>query len=279
MHRQTCHLCCTPDNVRQFSTVPAAAAPLSDMYEDMNGIMMKGVKISGRPLCLDMQATTPVDPLVTDAMLPYYMSRFGARTQVAALINASPREIIFTSGAIESNNISQEGFDVTYLPVESDGIMDLEKLRAAIRPDTGLVSVNAANNEIGVIQPIEEIGRICKEHNIPFHTHAAQAFEDRRCGGEWKHGEETCRESELVICICGGGESTNGIQEVAVSSGSECTSASLEPSYVLRALRLDEDMAHTSLRFGIGRFTTEAERDGVVELTVQQVVEGDESSL
>jgi cysteine desulfurase len=189
---------------------------------------MKGVRISGRPLYLDMQATSPVDPRVLDAMLPYYVSRYGnphsrthlygwesenavetARSQIAAIIKASPKEIVFTSGATESNNISvkgvmhfykdkkrhvittqtehkcvldscrhlqQEGFDVTYLPVGTDGIIDLHALRSAIRPDTGLVSVMAVNNEIGVIQPMEEIGSICKEFNVPFHTDAAQAL-------------------------------------------------------------------------------------------------------
>ncbi|XP_010545194.1 PREDICTED: cysteine desulfurase, mitochondrial-like, partial [Tarenaya hassleriana] len=207
--------------LRRLSTVP-------DAYNDDSTIVMKGVRIHGRPLYLDMQATSPVDPRVLDAMLPYFLSRYGnphsrthlygwesenaveaARGQVAALIGASPKEIIYTSGATESNNISvkgvmhfyrdkkkhvittqtehkcvldscrhlqQEGFEVTYLPVKSDGLIDLDKLREAIRPDTGLVSIMAVNNEIGVIQPMEEIGKICKEHNVPFHTDAAQAI-------------------------------------------------------------------------------------------------------
>ncbi|KAJ0040976.1 hypothetical protein Pint_27819 [Pistacia integerrima] len=162
-----------------------------------------------------MQATTPVDPRVLET----------ARSQISDLIGASPKEIIFTSGATESNNLQQEGFEITYLPVGSDGLVNLDELRAAIRPDTGLISVMAVNNEIGVIQPMEEIG-----------------------------------ESLLM-----------GLKEVAVSSGSACTSASLEPSYVLRALGVDEDMAHTSIRFGLGRFTTEAEVDRAVDLTVKQV--------
>ncbi|CAI0430630.1 unnamed protein product [Linum tenue] len=217
--------------LRGFSTSAAAtaSATATEPYEDPTGeIRMKGVKISARPLYLDMQATSPVDPRVLDAMLPYYIGRYGnphsrthvygweseqavetARSQVAELIGASPKEIIFTSGATESNNISvkgvmkfykekkrhvittqtehkcvldscrhlqQEGFDITYLPVGADGLVDLEKLRAAIRPDTGLVSVMAVNNEIGVIQPMEEIGQICKEFKIPFHTDAAQAL-------------------------------------------------------------------------------------------------------
>jgi cysteine desulfurase len=382
---------------------------------------MKGVKISGRPLYLDMQATSPVDPRVLDAMLPYYLSQYGnphsrthlygwesdaavehARSQVAALSNASPKEIVFTSGATESNNISvkgvmhfykekkrhvittqtehkcvldscrhlqQEGFDVTYLPVNSDGIIDLDTFRSAIRPDTGLVSVMTVNNEIGVIQPMEEIGRICRERNIPFHTDAAQAVgkipidvekmnvslmsisahkiygpkgvgalymrrrprirvEPQMSGGGQERGirsgtvptplvvgmgaacevamkemeydeKRICKLKERLLSrirarldgvVVNGSEERRyagnlnlsfayvegesllmGLKEVAVSSGSACTSASLEPSYVLRALGVDEDMAHTSIRFGIGRFTTEEEVDRAVELTVRQV--------
>ncbi|KAL9261596.1 Cysteine desulfurase, mitochondrial-like protein [Drosera capensis] len=410
-----------------FSTAAAAVEPSNQEFiDDGDAISMKGVKIVGRPLYLDMQATTPVDPRVLDAMLPYYLSRFGnphsrthlygwesenaveaARAQVAALVNASPREIIFTSGATESNNISvkgvmhfykdtkrhvitvqtehkcvldscrhlqQEGFDVTYLPVEPDGLVDLEKLKAAIRPDTGLISVMAVNNEIGVIQPLEEIGKICEEKGIWFHSDAAQALgkipidvekmnltlmslsghkiygpkgvgalymrrrgrpgrprirvEPQMNGGgqergirsgtvptplvvgfgaacelamkEMEYDDKRIRalhdrllngiRSRLDNVIVNGsmekrypgnvnisfayveGESLlMGLKQVAVSSGSACTSASLEPSYVLRALGVDEDMAHTSIRFGIGRFTTEAEIDRAIELTVKQV--------
>lgn len=368
-----------------------------------------------------MQATSPVDPRVLDAMLPFYLSRFGnphsrthlygwesdeaveiARAQVAQLINASPKEIVFTSGATESNNISvkgamhfykekkkhvittqtehkcvldscrhlqQEGFDVTYMPVGSDGLVDVDKLREAIREDTGLVSVMAVNNEIGVIQPMEEIGAVCKEFKIPFHTDAAQALgkidvdvdkwnvslmslsghkiygpkgvgalymrrrprirvEPQMNGGgqergirsgtvptplvvgmgaacelamkEMKYDEKRISmlqermlngiRSKLDGVVVNGSEERRyvgnlnlsfayvegesllmGLKEVAVSSGSACTSASLEPSYVLRALGVDEDMAHTSIRFGIGRFTTEDEIDRAVELTVKQV--------
>ncbi|KAJ6288174.1 hypothetical protein OIU76_024207 [Salix suchowensis] len=198
---------------RRFST--AAAEAVAPASEPEDSLTIKGVKISARPLYLDMQATSPVDPRVLDAMLPYYLARYGnphsrthlygwesdqavetARSQVADLIGASPKEIVFTSGATESNNISvkgvmkfykekkkhvvttqtehkcvldscrhlqQEGFDVTYLPVGNDGIVDLEKLKGSIRRDTGLVSVMAVNNEIGVIQPMEEIGKICKD--------------------------------------------------------------------------------------------------------------------
>ncbi|KAK8717404.1 hypothetical protein V6N13_044674 [Hibiscus sabdariffa] len=405
--------------IRRFSTAAAVASPTG--YEEPTGVTMKGVKISGRPLYLDMQATTPVDPRVLDSMLPFYLSRYGnphsrthlygwesetavetARAQVAALIGASPKEIVFTSGATESNNISvkgvmhfykekkrhvittqtehkcvldscrhlqQEGFEVTYLPVGSDGLIDLDRLRKEIRPDTGLVSIMAVNNEIGVVQPLEEIGKICKEFNVPFHTDAAQALgkikvdvekwnvslmslsghkiygpkgvgalymrrrprirvEPQMNGGGQERGirsgtvptplvvgmgaacELAMKEMEydekrikglqerllngirekidgvvvngsmdrryvgnlnLSFAYVEGESLLMGLKEVAVSSGSACTSASLEPSYVLRALGVDEDMAHTSIRFGIGRFTTEEEIDKAVELTVKQV--------
>ncbi|KAJ6823509.1 putative cysteine desulfurase, mitochondrial [Iris pallida] len=402
--------------LRLLSTASAAAVGPSD---DL--ISMKGVKISGRPLYLDMQATTPVDPRVLDSMLPFYLHRFGnphsrthlfgwesdaaverARSQVASIIAANPKEIFFTSGATESNNISvkgvmhfyrdkkrhvvttqtehkcvldscrhlqQEGFDITYLPVKPDGLIDLEQLAASIRPDTGLVSVMAVNNEIGVIQPLEEIGRICRDKGVPFHTDAAQAVgkihidvekmgiglmsisghkiygpkgvgalylrrrprirvEPQMSGGgqergirsgtvptplavglgaaceiaqkemEYDNRRISALQDRLLNGICSRidgvvvngsvehryagnlnlsfayveGESLlMGLKEVAVSSGSACTSASLEPSYVLRALGVEEDMAHTSIRFGIGRFTTEEEIDRAVELTVRQV--------
>ncbi|XP_068329639.1 cysteine desulfurase, mitochondrial-like [Pyrus communis] len=405
------------DFVRTLST----AAAVAETYDDPDGVSMKGVKISGRPLYLDMQATSPVDPRVVDAMLPYYLTRYGnphsrthmygwesdsavetARAQVADLIGASPKEIVFTSGATECNNISvkgvmhfykdkkrhvittqtehkcvldscrhlqQEGYDVTYLPVKTDGLIDLDELRSSIRPDTGLVSVMAVNNEIGVIQPMEEIGEICKQFKIPFHTDAAQALgkipidvdkwnvslmslsghkvygpkgvgalymrrrprirvEPQMNGGgqergirsgtvptplvvgfgaaceiakkEMEYDEKRVRalqdrmlkgiRKNLDMVVVNGSEERRypgnlnlsfayvegesllmGLKEVAVSSGSACTSASLEPSYVLRALGVDEDMAHTSIRFGIGRFTTEEEIDRAVQLTVQQV--------
>ncbi|KAL6227564.1 hypothetical protein ACLB2K_001521 [Fragaria x ananassa] len=404
-----------------FRPLSTAAAAAAEVYDDPAGVSMKGVKISGRPLYLDMQATSPVDPRVVDAMLPYYLTRYGnphsrthmygwesdsavetARAQVADLIGASPKEIVFTSGATECNNISvkgvmhfyrdkkrhvittqtehkcvldscrhlqQEGFEITYLLVKPDGLIDLDQLRAAIRPDTGLVSVMAVNNEIGVIQPMEEIGEICKEFKIPFHTDAAQALgkipievdkwnvslmslsghkvygpkgigalymrrrprirvEPQMNGGGQERGirsgtvptplavgmgaacEIAKKEMEydqkrisylqermlkgikeqldevvvngsverrypgnlnLSFAYVEGESLLMGLKEVAVSSGSACTSASLEPSYVLRALGVDEDMAHTSIRFGIGRFTTEEEIDRAVKLTVEQV--------
>src|SRR5262245_60148587 len=181
-----------------------------------------------KPLYLDYQATTPMDPRVLEAMMPYFTEKFGnphsrshafgweaeeavekAREQVAKLINADPREIVFTSGATESNNLAiagvarfykdkknhivtlvtehkcvldtcrhleQEGFDVTYLPVEQNGLVDLEKLKAAITPKTAIVSIMGANNEIGVIQPLAEIGAICRERGVFFHTDCAQAY-------------------------------------------------------------------------------------------------------
>ncbi|XWS29654.1 hypothetical protein CRYUN_Cryun24cG0048200 [Craigia yunnanensis] len=173
---------------------------------------MKGVKIAGRPLYLDMQATSPVDPRVLDSTLPFYLSRYGnphsrthlygwesetavetARAQFAALIGASPKEIVFTSGATESNNISIKGVMHFYKDKKRHVIMTQRstnafwilagifnrkalRLRKEIRPYTGLVSVMAVNNEIGVVQPVEEIGKICKEFNVPFHTDAAQAL-------------------------------------------------------------------------------------------------------
>jgi cysteine desulfurase len=182
-----------------------------------------------RPIYLDMQSTTPLDPRVLDAMLPFYTGLYGnphsrthaygwetdkavedARTHIADLIGADPKEIIFTSGATESNNMSikgvarffgrsgkkkhiitsqtehkcvldscrhlqDDGFDITYLPVQSNGLIDMEEFKAAIRPDTALVSIMAVNNEIGVIQPLHEIGKICRDKKIFFHTDGAQA--------------------------------------------------------------------------------------------------------
>ncbi|KAK3744471.1 hypothetical protein QZH41_012901, partial [Actinostola sp. cb2023] len=186
-----------------------------------------GVEASGRPLYLDQQATTPMDPRVIDAMMPYTVSYYGnphsrthaygweseravekAREQVADLIGADPKEIIFTSGATESNNIAVkgvgrfykknkrhlittqtdhkcvldscrslegEGFKVTYLKVNTNGLIDLQELEASIRPDTSLVSIMTVNNEIGVIQPVKEIGELCRKNKVFFHTDAAQA--------------------------------------------------------------------------------------------------------
>ena len=373
------------------------------------------------PIYLDYQATTPTDPRVVDAMLPYFTEKFGnphsrshsfgwvaeeaaekARGQVASLINASSKEIIFTSGATESNNtaikgaahfygdkkkhiitvvtehkcvldacrhLEQEGFNITYLPVQTNGILDLNALEEAITDDTFLVSVMAINNEIGVIQPIKDIGAICRKHGVFFHTDAAQAFgkipldvEDmnidlmsisgHKIYGPKGIGALYVRRKprvRLVPLINGGGQERglrsgtlptplvvglgeaariaseemdkdyahvsalatrfydaivgsipdiylNGdteqrypanlnlsfayiegesmlmaIKDLAVSSGSACTSASLEPSYVLRALGVDVELAHTSIRFGFGRFTTEAEVDYAIQVVKDNV--------
>ncbi|XP_042622291.1 cysteine desulfurase, mitochondrial-like [Cyprinus carpio] len=374
-----------------------------------------------RPLYMDFQATTPMDPRVLDAMLPYQVNYYGnphsrthaygwesesamekARKQVADLIGADPREIVFTSGATESNNMSikgvarfykakkkhivttqtehkcvldscrimeAEGFDVTYLPVKNNGLIDLKQLEETIRPDTSLVSIMTVNNEIGVKQPIKEIGHLCRSKNVFFHTDAAQAvgkipinvndwkvdlmsisghklygpkgigalylrrrprirIEPLQSGGgqerglrsgtvptplavglgaaceiaqqelEYDHKHVTVLANRLVQKIMAAipdvvlngdpdqrypgcinlsfayveGESLlMALKDVALSSGSACTSASLEPSYVLRAIGTDEDLAHSSIRFGIGRFTTEDEVDYTVEKCVQQV--------
>lgn len=373
------------------------------------------------PVYMDYQATTPMDPRVLAKMMPYFTEKFGnphsrshaygweteeavtiARGQIASLINTSEKEIIFTSGATESNNIAikgvarfykdrknhiitvvtehkcvldscrqleQEGFEVTYLPVQHNGILDLDVLRAAIKDSTVLVSVMAVNNEIGVIQPIAEIGRICREKGVFFHCDAAQGYgkipldvesmniDLMSISGHKIYGpkgigalyvrrrprvrleaiisgggqERGMRSGTLPTPLCVGlGEAAaiakaemgsdnehvrrlsdrflkeimesipdvflNGdrerrypgninlsfayiegesmimaIKDLAVSSGSACTSASLEPSYVLRALGLNEEMAHTSIRFGIGRFTTEEEMDFAINLVKNSI--------
>lgn len=370
---------------------------------------------------LDYQATTPVDPRVVDEMLPFFTEKFGnahsrshsfgweaeeaveiARAQVARLINANPKEIVFTSGATESNNMAikgfahfyaakkrhiitvvtehkcvldacrhleEEGFKVTYLPVNTNGIIDLEQLKLAITPETGLVSVMGVNNEIGVIQPLAEIGKICREHGVFFHSDCAQAFgkiplDVREMnidlmsisghkiygpkgigalyvsrkprvrlepiingGGQERGFRSGTLPTPLVVALGKAAELAriemekdyqhvkylsdkfynaivekipdvylNGdkilrypgnlnisfayvegesliiaIKELAVSSGSACTSSSLEPSYVLRAMGVDEDLAHTSIRFGIGRFTTEAEIDTAIDIVSKNI--------
>lgn len=374
-----------------------------------------------RPIYLDYQATTPCDPRVVEAMLPYFTQKFGnphsrnhmygweaeeavekARAQIGAIIGASDKEIIFTSGATESNNLAikgvaqfykekknhivtvvtehkcvldtcrhleLDGFEVTYLPVQKDGLVDLEQLAGAIKDTTVLVSVMAVNNEIGVIQPMAEIGTICRSKGVFFHTDCAQAvgkipldveamkIDLMSISGHKIYGpkgvgalyvrrkprvrvvaqingggqERGMRSGTLATPLCVGlGEACriaqeemgdeakrltalrerfyqkvmaglpevylNGhhenripgnlnlsfafvegeglmmaVKELAVSSGSACTSASLEPSYVLRALGLDAEMAHTSLRIGIGRFTTEAELDFAADLLIERV--------
>lgn len=363
---------------------------------------------------LDYQATTPCDPRVLEKMLPFFIKVFGnphsrnhsygweaeqaveiAREQVANLINADPREVIFTSGATESNNIAikgiadfykdkknhiitcvtehkcvldscrhleERGFKVTYLPVKSNGLVDLDLLKNSMTDKTILVSIMMVNNEIGVVQPIAEIGKICREHNVYFHTDAAQAagkididveamnidllsisghkiYGPKGIGALYVRRKPRVRLNALIngggqergirsgtlptplcvglgeACAIAKTEMTNenikikklydrlykglhdnlseiyvngdqtkripgnlnisfayvegeglmmGIKDLAVSSGSACTSASLEPSYVLRAIGVEEDLAHTSLRLGIGRFTTEAEIDQAI---------------
>jgi len=367
------------------------------------------------PIYLDHHATTPVDPRVFDAMLPFFREHFGnaasrnhsfgwvaeeavenARAQVARLINASAKEIIFTSGATEANNLAikgvadayrekgnhiitqatehkavldtckrleNAGFNVTYLPVSRDGRIRLDELTRVITPKTILISIMYANNEIGVVQPIAEIGRIAKDKKILFHVDAVQAIgkipvdvqaagidllaitahklygpkgagalyvrrrdprvqfaaqldggghergmrsgtlnvpgivglgkacelcqkemaaESTRLRGlrdRLQHGLETKLDGvsangsmehrlphSLNMSFAGvDGESLMmGINDIAVSSGSACTSANLEASYVLRALGVSEDLAHSSIRFGLGRFNTEEEVDYVV---------------
>jgi cysteine desulfurase len=373
------------------------------------------------PIYLDYQSTTPTDPRVVEAMIPYFTEKFGnphsrshaygweseeaveiARKQIADLINADPKEIIFTSGATESNNMAikgvakfygdkkrhiitvatehkcvldacrhleQEGFKVTYLPVQTNGLIDLELLKNSINDDTMLVSVMAINNEIGVIQPIEEIGKICREKGVFFHTDAAQAFgkipidvkkqnidlmsisghkiygpkgigaiyisrkprvrlESLINGGGQERGfrsgtlptplvvglgkaaelanKEMQKDFEHIRYLSNKFYSTlkanipniflNGdeskrypgnlnisfayvegesliiaIKDLAVSSGSACTSASLEPSYVLRSIGVDEDLAHTSIRFGFGRFSTEEEIEYATKCIIENI--------
>jgi len=374
------------------------------------------------PIYLDNHATTPVDPRVLDAMLPYFTENFGnaasrnhefgwvaeqavdkARKQIADLIGATAREIIFTSGATESDNLAikgiaemyaekgnhiitaatehkavldtckkleKNGCRVTYLPVKGDGLIDLDMLRESITDKTILVTIMYANNEIGVVQPVAEIGKICRERGVIFHTDAVQAIGKipvdvnkdnidmlsisahklygpkgvgalyvrrknprvqltaQMDGGGHERGmrsgtlnvtgiiglgeacaiaqkempEETKRlqylrdklrarlEAELDEVYVNGswehrlphslnmsfayveGESLlMGINDVAVSSGSACTSATLEPSYVLKALGLGDDIAHSSIRFGIGRFNTEEQIDYVADKLIHVV--------
>jgi cysteine desulfurase len=372
------------------------------------------------PIYLDYSATTPVDPRVAEKMIPYLTELFGnpasrshsfgwvaeeavenAREEVAKLVGADSKEIIWTSGATESNNLAikgvaqfyktkgqhlitmktehkavldamreleRQGFSVTYLAPLESGLIDLEAFRAAIRPDTILASVMFVNNEIGVIQPIAEIGKICREHGIIFHVDAAQAtgkvainlqslpvdlmsfsahktygpkgigalyvqrkprirLEAQIHGGGHERGmrsgtlathqivamgeafriarEEMASENIRIaalrdrlwqglsvmeeVSVNGDmiqriphnlnvsfnyveGESLiMAIKDLAVSSGSACTSASLEPSYVLRALGRSDELAHSSIRFSIGRFTTEEEVDYTIALLKQKI--------
>jgi cysteine desulfurase len=373
------------------------------------------------PIYMDYSATTPVDTRVVEKMVPYLHQQFGnpasrshafgweseeaverAREEVAKLVNADPREIVWTSGATEGNNLAikgaahfysgkgrhiitvrtehkavldtcreleRQGFEVTYLDVREDGLVDLDVLKQSLRPDTILVSVMMVNNEIGVVQPVAQIGEICRAAGIVFHCDAVQAagkipvdlsvlkidlltvtahkvygpkgigalyvrrkprirLEAQIHGGGHERGmrsgtlpvplivgigkaceiartgmpEETARtftlrerlregimsklpesylnghpterlpgNANISFAYVEGEGLMMGIKDVSVSSGSACTSASLEPSYVLRALGVGDELAHSSIRFGIGRFNTEAEVDAVVDLVVREV--------
>lgn len=452
--------------MRQQTGLQPGAAPsaAADATLSPQAAILKQATVmdhGARPIYLDMQATTPVDPRVLDAMLPFLTGIFGnphsrthaygwesekavedARAQVAKLIGADPKEVIFTSGATESNNMSikgvarffgrsgkkkhiittqtehkcvldscrhlqDEGFEVTYLPVQPNGLIRIEELEAAIRPETALVSIMAVNNEIGVIQPLEEIGKLCRSRKVFFHTDAAQAvgkipvdvnkwnvdlmsisshklygpkgigacYVRRRprvrlepiiSGGGQERGlrsgtlaphlvagfGEACRIAYQDLDVCCDQNhmetsplsldllsldlsnylssivemlltralqydldhvrrlskrlldgllamehtSLNGdpdrhypgcvnvsfayvegesllmaLKDIALSSGSACTSASLEPSYVLHALGTSDETAHSSIRFGIGRFTTESEIDYVLKAVRERV--------
>ena len=384
-----------------------------------NGNAHASVKL---PIYMDNHATTPVDPRVVEAMLPYYTEHFGnaasrnhqfgweaeqavekARDQIAKLVGATSKEIIFTSGATESDNLAikgvaemyrekgnhiitaatehkavldtckrleKNGYRVTYLPVGDDGLINLDDLKRAIDDKTILVTIMYANNEIGVLQPVAEIGRICHEKGVLFHSDAVQAIgkvpvnvikdnidlmsitahklygpkgvgalyvrrknprvqitaqidggghergmrsgtlnvpnivglgkacelamnemeeESKRLAGLRDRLKKKLEDNLDEIHINGSmehrlpgnlnmsfvyveGESLlMGINDIAVSSGSACTSATLEPSYVLKALGLGDDVAHSSIRFGIGRFNTEEEVDYVTEKVVDVV--------
>ncbi len=373
-----------------------------------------------KPIYLDYSATTPIDPRVAEKMIPYITEHFGnpasrshsfgwtaekaveeAREEVAKLVNADPREIVWTSGATESNNLAikgashfystkgkhvltiatehkavidavreleREGFTATYLEPEPNGLVDIEKFKKAIRPDTVLASVMVVNNEIGVIQDIEALGNICRNEKVIFHVDAAQAtgkvdidleklpvdlmsfsahktygpkgigalyvrrkprirIEAQMHGGGHERGmrsgtlathqivgmgeafriarlemkSENERIRKLRDKLLQGLQSieevyVNGdlthriphnlnisfnyvegeslimaVKDIAVSSGSACTSASLEPSYVLRALGRSDELAHSSIRFSIGRFTTEADVDFTIQLLKDKI--------
>jgi cysteine desulfurase len=378
-----------------------------------------GIKL---PIYMDNHATTPMDPRVLEEMLPYFMEKFGnaasrnhpfgwsaeegvetARERVAKLVGATAKEIIFTSGATESDNLAikgvaemykekgshiitavtehkavldtckrleKNGYRVTYLPVQKNGLVDLEELKNAMTDKTILVTIMAANNEIGVLQPWREIGKLCRERGILFHTDGVQAVgkvpidvnkdnidlmsitahkiygpkgvgalyvrrKNPRVqisaiidGGGHERGmrsgtlnvpgivglgkacaiasEDMAKEAQYLsglrdrlkdsimsrldetyingsmehrlpgnlnisFAYVEGESLLMGINDIAVSSGSACTSATLEPSYVLKALGTGDDLAHSSIRFGIGRFNTEAEVDYVADRVVETV--------
>jgi cysteine desulfurase len=382
---------------------------------------LDAVRLMKIPIYMDYHATTPVDPRVLEAMLPYFREKFGnaaskshsfgwaaeegveeAREQVAGLIGASAREIVWTSGATESDNLAvkgvaqfhrakgkhlvtcatehkavldsmhaleRDGFEVTVLPVERDGRVDPGRVKAALRPDTTLVSIMHANNESGVIHPVEEIGRITRAAGVLFHCDAVQSIgripfdveavgadlvslsahkmygpkgvgalyvrrkprarlAPQMDGGGHERGHRSGtlnvpgivgfgkaaelaraeRDAEagrvlalrerlragieagldlvtlngslehrlpgnlnLSFAYVEGEALMMAIKDVAVSSGSACTSASLEPSYLLRAMGVPDDLAHSSIRFGLGRFNTEEEVDHVIGLVIAKV--------
>jgi cysteine desulfurase len=390
------------------------------MNAPLDKSLLDTLKAPHFPIYMDYSATTPIDPRVADKMIPYLREQFGnpasrshmygwnaeqaveeARGQVAALVNADPREIIWTSGATEGNNLAlkgaaqfyktkgkhiitvktehkavldtvreleRQGFEATYLQPQDNGLITIEQLAAALRPDTILVSVMLVNNEIGVIHPIDEIGELCRSKGIIFHCDAAQAtgkvhidlektkvdlmtftahktygpkgigalyvrrkprvrIEAQMHGGGHERGlrsgtlpthqivgmgeafrlaklemdEEIVRIKGLRERLAAGlmgmeevyingdlehrvphnlnvsfnyveGESLiMAIKDLAVSSGSACTSASLEPSYVLRALGRSDELAHSSIRFTFGRFTTEEDIDFTINLIKEKV--------
>jgi cysteine desulfurase len=376
------------------------------------------------PIYMDNHATTPLDPRVLEAMMPYMTGKFGnaasrnhqfgweaeqgvetAREQIAKIIGATAKEIIFTSGATESNNLAikgvaemykekgnhiitavtehkavldtckrleKYGYRVTYLPVGADGLINIDDLKRAIDDKTILVTIMTANNEIGVLQPVDEIGAICKEKGVLFHTDAVQAvgkvpvdvnkmnasllslsghkiygpkgvgalyvrrknprvqlsaiidggghergmrsgtlnvpgivglgkaceialaempeeskrlsylreklknaflsnLDETHVNGTMEPGKHLPGNLNMSFVYVEGESLLMGINDIAVSSGSACTSATLEPSYVLKALGLGDDVAHSSIRFGLGRFNTEAEVDYVAERLIDTV--------
>jgi cysteine desulfurase len=400
-------------------TIPQGTNGHSEVSTQEQRTAANGVKL---PVYMDNHATTPMDPRVLEEMLPFFMEKFGnaasrnhsfgwageegvetARERVAKLIGATPKEIIFTSGATESDNLAikgvaemyrekgnhiitavtehkavldtckrleKYGYRVTYMAVQKDGLIDLEELKRVMDEKTILVTLMAANNEIGVVQPLAEIGKLCRERGVIFHTDATQAvgkipidvnkmnidlmsisahkmygpkgvgalyvrrknprvqisaiidggghergmrsgtlnvpgivglgkacaiaseemakeactlaglrnrLRDRIMGrldetyinGSWEH--RLPGNLNISFAYVEGESLLMGINDIAVSSGSACTSATLEPSYVLKALGTGDDLAHSSIRFGIGRFNTEAEVDYVADRVIETV--------